>query len=103
MRYFFCVLPLFFLLDSCSLPVSIEEDNTIVECENTRFVKNLLKSSRFKHVRIVIGTESKGLYDEFNLSDNYLRVTDDYGTSFHFYLCEMISAETSGSYLTLVF
>ncbi len=103
MKHLIIFIPFFFLVDSCNFPVSIEENNTVVECENTRLVKNFLLRPTIRRIHIYMGIEFIGSYDEFKLSDNYLRVTDDYGYSTHFYLCEMVSAYVSGSYLYLTF
>jgi hypothetical protein len=103
MKYLSILIGLVILVESCTLPVSVEEINTIAECENTKLVKELLPSVGV--IRIYIGVEFITGSDEFNVVDNYLIIIDDSGSKTRIYLCDMISAELSesGRYLYLTF
>ena len=93
---FLSVLILFVILvSSCTFPVSIEEINTSTECENTKLVKALL--TKVLNVNIYIGEEYIGSYNEFKVVNNYFVVTDDYGNTIRYNLCEMISVYLSES------
>jgi hypothetical protein len=101
MKYVSILIGFLILVDSCTLPVSVEEINVNAECENTKLVKSLLKD--ISYTQIYIGQEYIGTYSEFKVVDNYIIVTDDFDNKARYNLCAMIGASVSGYHLRIRF